>query len=107
MSNNSLTGQGTDSLNSIERVVLTGGVSSNIMNASSFSGSVSLTGRGGNDILYGGTGNDTLNGGDGNDFCTGRGGNDTFGGAGIDTLIESRNGNFTLTDTSLIGNGTP
>jgi len=107
LSNDSLTGQGTDSLNSIERVVLTGGVSSNIMNASSFTGSVSLTGRGGNDILDGGTGNDTLNGGDGNDFFSGRGGNDIFdGGAGIDTLIESRNGNFTLTDTSLIGNGT-
>ncbi|PIG90602.1 calcium-binding protein [Gloeocapsopsis sp. IPPAS B-1203] len=107
LTNNSLTGQGTDSLTSIERVVLTGGASSNIMNASSFTGSVSLTGRGGNDILDGGTGNDILNGGDGNDFFSGRGGNDTFdGGAGIDTLIESRNGNFTLTDTSLIGNGT-
>jgi Ca2+-binding RTX toxin-like protein len=66
-----------------------------------------LDGGIGDDSLSGGTGNDTLVGNTGNDNLTGGAGNDSIdGGMGSDRLLESGNFNFTLTDTSLIGNGT-
>jgi Ca2+-binding RTX toxin-like protein len=66
-----------------------------------------LDGGIGDDSLSGGSGNDTLIGNTGNDNLTGGAGNDSIdGGMGIDRLLESGNFNFTLTDTSLIGNGT-
>ena len=61
----------------------------------------------GNDLLVSGNGNDTLTSDEGDDTLTGGMGDDTIdGGNGIDTVVESGNSNFTLTDTSLIGNGT-
>ena len=78
-------------------------------------GNDSLEGSIGFDLLYGDDGNDTLIGGDGydrlfgnadNDILQGEGGNDTInGGAGSDRLVETGNVNFTLTDTTLVGNG--
>ncbi len=66
------------------------------------SADATLNGGDGNDILIGGAGPDTLIGGDGNDLLTGNGGIDSFdGGAGYDTVVETRNANFTLTDTTL------
>ena len=51
------------------------------------SGSVEISGEGGDDSLAGGTGNDTLNGGTGNDHLQGDKGNDSLaGGTGADTL---------------------
>jgi len=51
-----LTGDGTDVLNSIEEAQLTGGGKDNTLDASGFSGRVSLQGGGGNDTMTGGSG---------------------------------------------------
>ncbi|MFB2894541.1 beta strand repeat-containing protein [Aerosakkonemataceae cyanobacterium BLCC-F50] len=100
LSDNSLIGNGTDSLVSIETAQLTGGAGNNLINASGFTlGSVILSGGAGNDTLLGGTRNDTMTGGAGNDIFNGGAGNN-------DRVEESGNVNFTLTDTTLIGNGT-
>ncbi len=131
LTNTSLTGNGTDSLTSIETAVLAGGVSNNRIDASDFNrGSVTINGQGGNDVLEGGSrsdvisggigndriignnGDDRLDGGDGNDTLTGGitiggFGRDTLtGGNGIDTVLlsnadRSRAGSFILTNTSL------
>jgi Ca2+-binding RTX toxin-like protein len=63
----SLTGQGTDTLTSIERASLTGGVGDNLLDARGFGGIAGLNGGAGNDTLAGGSGNDTLAGGNGDD----------------------------------------
>jgi hypothetical protein len=53
---------------------------------------------------WGGAGNDTVTGGAGDDTITGGAGNNTIdGGPGSNTVVESGDGNFTLTDTSLTG----
>src|SRR5206468_1518375 len=115
-----LTGNGTDSLNGIEQVRLTGGASANTFDASAYTGGATLDGGAGNDTLTGGSGADsliggteddsltggagadTLDSGAGDDSLTGGAGNDSLvGGAGSDTLIESGDVNFTLTATSL------
>ncbi|MEB3215486.1 MAG: calcium-binding protein [Nostocales cyanobacterium 94392] len=87
------TATGTDTFTNIERVALTGGDTGNIINASTYSGSAFLYGRGGNDTLTGGIGNDNLYGGEGDDLIT--------GGDGIDTLRETADTNFTLTNGQL------
>ena len=70
-------------------------------------GNDSLDGGWGNDTLVGDEGNDTMNGGAGADSLNGGAGNDTMdGGDGEDTIVEGSNTDFTLTDTSLEGNGT-
>ena len=84
-----LTGQGSDSLVSIEKAILTGGASGNRIDASAFTaGPVTLIGLDGSDELLGGTGDDVLQGGDGDDpLLSGGDGNDTLvGGAGSDVL---------------------
>lgn len=98
LTNTSLTGNGTDTLKRIEEASLTGGASNNTLDASAFTGSVILNGAAGDDILRGGSGNDTLTGGQGNDSID--------AGLGADHLVESGDVNFTLTNTTLIGNGT-
>jgi hypothetical protein len=75
----SLTGLGVDKLVGIERAVLTGGDSANVLNASAFKGSVVLVGGGGADSLTGGSRRDLLIGGLGQDSLA--------GGAGDDILI--------------------
>src|SRR5207249_3124608 len=71
---------GTFSLSSIEHVQLTGGSSANTINASAFTGSVTLDGAAGDDSLVGGSGNDSLIGGDGSDSLAGGDGNDSLQG---------------------------
>jgi Ca2+-binding RTX toxin-like protein len=88
----------TAQLNGIEQATLTGGAGANLIDASNFTGNVTLFGMGGNDTLSGGAGNDVLLGGDGNDSLTGLGGSDQlsgalgddaiFGGTGKDVLFE-------------------
>jgi Ca2+-binding RTX toxin-like protein len=86
-------GGGSISLTSIERAKLTGGDGGNRLDASAFSG---------NATLVGGAGNDTLTGGSGNDTLTGNGGqNSLVGGPGFDTVAESADVDFTLTDSLL------
>ena len=61
----------------------------------------------GDDVLNGASGADTLNGGAGNDTLSGLLGNDSLdGGTGSNTLVESANVSFTLTNTRLLGVGT-
>ena len=81
----------------IEKASITGGTSKNHLNASLFSGDVTLYGGSNNDLLRGGTGDDTLFGGIGNDrifgglgddIAYGQDGNDQlWGDAGEDTLL--------------------
>jgi Ca2+-binding RTX toxin-like protein len=102
-------GANVDTLINIQNAQLTGGISDNKMDASAFKGSVNLFGNDGNDQLIGGSGNDSLAGGNGSDRLTGGAGNDTLDGGNdtsFDSVIEAGNVNFTLTNTSLTGNGT-
>ena len=116
----SMTGLGTDSLQSIEGLDVTGGPSANIIDASGFSSWAYLRGEGGNDTitggpygmaLVGGPGGDTLIGGPRRDDLTGDDevsvGNDTLiGGGGRDTVSASLPASMVLTDTSMTGSGT-
>gem|GEM_PF-2921650 len=90
LTNASLTGIGTKTLSGIEAAQLSvGSAASNgsRIDASGFSGPVTLFGSEFNDVLIGGSGADVLHGGVGNDSLFGGGGNDTLGGSnGSDTL---------------------
>jgi Ca2+-binding RTX toxin-like protein len=98
-----LTGLGSDSLTSIERAHLTGGASKNTLDASAFSGDVTLFGGGESDVLKGGNGNDSLFGEDGNDTLSGGGGlNNLNGGAGTDQVLESGDFDFTVSASQVI-----
>ncbi|MBE9215147.1 hypothetical protein IQ247_21190, partial [Plectonema cf. radiosum LEGE 06105] len=91
---------GTDTFTNIERVALTGGDIGNIINASNYSRSAFLYGRGGNDTLIGGDGNDLIKGGEDNDLITGGAGNNRlYGEGGSDTfVISSITGRDTIYD---------
>ncbi len=65
-----------------------------------------LAGGDDGDTLFGGGSNDTLTGGSGDDTLTGERGNDRLdGGLGTDLVTERADTNFTLTDSSLVGQG--
>jgi Ca2+-binding RTX toxin-like protein len=72
----------------IEEASLTGGAGGNVLDASEFTGNVTLDGAGGNDTIIGGLSNDDL-----------------FGGIGTDRLIASGDVDFTLAANSLLGLG--
>ena len=96
-----MTGNGNDTVVSVERAILFGGESDNLIDTSAFytAGQTSVTLRGNsgddtligsdiNDALLGDAGNDTIFGGDGADILYGnRGGDVISGGAGADTLF--------------------
>ena len=134
LSDTQLNANGIDTISEIEMVNLTGGNTDNLINASavtaidtiikSQAGNDTIRGGavrdiidagadddivlayGGNDNIKGGAGNDSLNGGTGDDTIVASAGDDTIvGGSGIDLLIESGDNDFTLTNSSLIGNG--
>ncbi len=87
LTDTSLSGQGMDSLSSIEKARLIGGDSNNTINAASFTGDVTIIGGSGNDTLTAGSGDDSLVGEAGNDSLVAGGGDDTLvGGTGNDTL---------------------
>lgn len=92
-----MTGLGSDTIGNIQFAILIGGNSPNAINASGFTGQVTLNGAGGNDTLTGSDQNDQLTGDLGNDQIN--------GGGGDDTLIESGNVNFTLGAATLTGLG--
>lgn len=98
LTDSALTGPFNDVISGIESASITGGAGNNVINASTFSGNVTLDGGAGNDTVRGGSGNDQLTGGTGNDSID--------GGVGIDVLRESANANLTLTATALTGIGT-
>ncbi len=65
-----------------------------------------ITGGGLPDLISGDIGADVINGGNGNDVIEGGSGADAMsGGGGIDTLMESADLDYTLTDSTLTGNG--
>ncbi len=99
-------GLGSDNLINIQAAYLGGGPSGNVLDASQFSGSVTLDGGAGYNYLYGGRGNDTLLGGANDDVLTGGPGNDhIYGGGGYNVLSEGGDVDFNLTNTSLTGLG--
>src|SRR5205085_12574683 len=73
---------GSFTLVGINRALLIGGASANMINASGFSGNASLLGQAGNDTVTGGSGDDSIDGGLGNDCLNGNGGNDLIVGGG-------------------------
>jgi len=86
-------GMGSDTLASIETAYLKGGSSNNRLDASAFSGDVTLIGVGGDDTLQGGSGNDMLNGRSGADSITGGDGNDTLKGLRDNDTLNGGAGN--------------
>ena len=108
LTDSSLSGVGTDTLNNILLAILIGGTSKNTLNAAAFTGSVTLQGGDNNDVLIGGDGDDSLSGDAGNDTLSGNGGtNKLNGGSDIDQVFESGNVDFAfLSPTQLSGLGT-
>lgn len=110
--NGSLAGTltGTDTLLFIEIAELNGGNSANLIDATEFSGGVTVNAGSGNDTLYGGSSNDILFGDDGDDVLVGREGNDVLGGFGGNDFADGGNGNDVLMggagrDTLIGGDG--
>ena len=80
-------GSESDTLTNTERADILAGSGNNRIDASTFVGSVTMNGAGGNDTLLGGLGDDSLIGGLGTDTASGGSGNDTItGNDGNDTL---------------------
>lgn len=105
LTDGSLTGLGNDVIGGIDLAILTGGSGANRLDATGFSGKVTLDGSTGSDTLFGGanrdrlvggSGNDSLDGGGDNDWLLGGSGNDfLFGNHGEDTIL-GEGGNDTL-----------
>lgn len=89
---------GGDALQRIELARLTGGAGNNLLDASGFSGSVTLTGSEGNDTLADASGNDSLVGGNGDDVYR-------LVASGTDILVEAASSGIDLLDYSLAGGG--
>lgn len=86
-----------------EGILILGGGTSALIDASAASLPVTLHGGGGNDTLIGGALADVLSGQGGNDVLMGGGGNDVLsGGGGNDTVKETIDQDLTLTNTSLV-----
>jgi Ca2+-binding RTX toxin-like protein len=85
LTDTTLAGLGSDTLSGFEHAQLEGGPGPNTLDASSFSGPVTLAGAAGSDLLTGGLANDTLLGGEGDDTLAGGPGIDMLvGGPGVD-----------------------
>ena len=75
-------------IRNVEQATLVGGSGSNVLDATAFSGSVTLVGEDGDDTLFGSQLDDLLVGGPGNDLLVGYYGNDRlYGDAGNDILV--------------------
>lgn len=100
LTNTSMTGNGTDTLVSVERAILFGGDSDNQIDTSAFFSagktSVTLRGNSGDDTLIGSELNDALLGDAGNDTIEGRAGNDNLSGAAGRDLLIGGDGNDRL-----------
>ncbi len=106
LTDTTLSGQGNDTHSGFEQAVITGGASSNSLDASTNSNPAVLNGMGGDDTLTGSLAGDTLNGGAGNDTLVNSMGNDHLdGGADTDTVIQSVDADQVLSDGTLTGMG--
>ncbi|MBI1309979.1 hypothetical protein GC176_01630 [bacterium] len=111
-------------MSSVDFVDATGTDGPDRLDATGFTGNVSLTGLAGDDVLIGGLGNDLLDGGDDRDMLIGGPGNDSLlgglhadtlsgnegvdeidGQGGADRLLEIASGTIVLTPTTLSING--
>jgi len=93
----------TDTLTAIQRVVLVGGESNNILDATAFTGVAWLAGMGANDTLYAGNGSNLLLGGPGEDVLWAGGGtNQLAGGLGNDSYIFDLNRYATSSGTATV-----
>ncbi|MDA1251388.1 MAG: hypothetical protein O2820_19430 [Planctomycetota bacterium] len=99
LTNDQLTGVGTDTIINAELATLNGGTGNNTIDASAVTTlRVAINGMGGADTLTGGSNRDTINGGAGNDVLD--------GGAGIDQLTVAADANLATTDSQTTGDGT-
>lgn len=98
LTDTSLIGNGTDVLASIERAFLFGGPDGDVIDASAFTGDVTVDGGGGPDTTMGGDGDDMFINTPDDDFFN--------GGDGVDTVMAVGDTDFLLSDTLLVGNGT-
>ncbi len=89
---------GNDALQRIELARLDGGAGDNLLDASRFSGSVTLMGDEGDDTLADASGNDSLVGGSGDDVYR-------LTASGTDLLVEAMDGGSDWLDYSLAGGG--
>ncbi|MBI1311546.1 hypothetical protein GC176_09590 [bacterium] len=92
LTNSTMTGRGTDTIDAVERATLKLKDSGHTLDAGAFftagMTSITLLGGPGNDSLVGSPGNDVLRGGGGSDHLQGRDGNDRLlGSSRSDTLI--------------------
>ncbi len=87
----------TDALVDIEEADLDGGASANTIDASDFSGTVTLMGGDGNDTITGAQGSSVINGNMGNDNLTGLDADDTIMGGGNDDILNGGGGADMLT----------
>ncbi|MBI1314694.1 hypothetical protein GC176_25660, partial [bacterium] len=87
---------GNDTLIAVEQAQLSGGNSGNVIDASGFSGSVTVFAGSGADTITGGAGVDLIYGSDGDDVINGLGGNDIIQGMGGDDTIDGGDGNDML-----------
>ncbi|MEM8677467.1 MAG: calcium-binding protein, partial [Cyanobacteria bacterium P01_G01_bin.67] len=108
LTNTQVTGEGTDTLISIEDANLYGGNGDNLINATNASKiKTFIQGNDGNDTLRGGAKNDGLQGNAGNDNLIGNAGDDKLnGGAGSDRIFITSDNDITLTNTQVTGEGT-
>ncbi len=93
-------GLGTDTLTGVEQATVAGGSGANSMDATGFTGPVSLSGDAGADTIKGGSGSDTVQGDTEADVLSGGPGsaNDTIGGgAATDALSETLGANDSVT----------
>jgi Ca2+-binding RTX toxin-like protein len=98
LDDNALTGSttGNDTLIDIEQGQLVGGAGNNVIDASGFSGSVTVSGEAGDDQITGGAIVDLIYAGAGNDIVVGLGGGDIVHGQGGDDDIDGGAGNDVL-----------
>jgi Ca2+-binding RTX toxin-like protein len=87
-----------------ERAFLVAGSGNNLMDATAFSGSVTMNGGAGLDTLLGGSGDDSLIGGTGNDSLVGNAGNDTINAGDGNDSVTGNSGDDSI--TAGLGNDT-
>tara|TARA_R110002049_G_scaffold50370_3_gene143006 strand:+ start:3222 stop:21794 length:18573 start_codon:yes stop_codon:yes gene_type:complete len=90
----------------IQNARLVGSPANNVLDASAFSGDVTLVGGSGDDTLAGGIGNDHIDGGDGDNQLIGGPGNDRYvfdaDHSGNNTLLEQAGGGIDRLDFALL-----